>query len=64
MLALCLLLGADDLYTLPRTLGAIGRWFIAVLNAVVLISLAHGAQRFVVQAGQAESFFQLFGELL
>ena len=48
----------------PRDAWGGRRGLVAVFDAVVLIGLAHRAQRFVVQAGQAEGFFQFFGELL
>src|SRR5271163_1582371 len=48
----------------PRAFGALGSRFVPVFDAVVMVGLAHRAQRFVVQAGQAEAFLQFFGELL
>ena len=49
---------------LPGTLGALWLWLVAILDAVVLICLTHRAQRFVVQAGQAERFFEFLSELV
>src|SRR6266568_8644924 len=48
----------------PWTLRALRSGFVAINDAVVLISFADGPQRFVVQARQPESFFQFFAELL
>jgi hypothetical protein len=59
-----LLFGSDDFHALPGTLRALRLRLVAILDAVVLIRLANRAERFVVQAGKAQSFFQFFGELL
>jgi len=42
---------------LPRTLGTLRFRFVAVLNAIIVVGLAHRSERFVVKSGQAESFF-------
>ena len=47
----------------PRDASAFRR-FITIDNTVILVGLAHRPQRFVIQAGQSQAFFQFFGELL
>src|SRR5215469_9368253 len=58
------LLSGNHPHPLPRPLGPFWRGLVAIDDAVVLIGFADGTQRFVVEAGQVECFFQFFGELL
>ena len=56
--ACCFLCGS---LRFPRTLWPIRGGFSAVLHAVVVVLFADRAERFVIEAGGAESFFQFFG---
>src|ERR1700733_2528818 len=48
----------------PRPLRTIYRRFVVVLKPVVMVGVAHRAQRLVVKAGQPQRDFQLFGKRL
>jgi len=48
----------------PGPLGALSFRQVAVLHPVINVAVAHGAQRFVVQADIADGFAQLFREFV
>src|SRR5580698_1248462 len=56
--------GCLYLYRFPRALWTLHFRLVAVFDAIVLVRIADCAERFVVEAGESERFFQLFGELL
>src|SRR5215469_18649565 len=59
------LLGGDGFARrFPGTLGAVGLRLVAILDAIVVVGFAHRAQRFVVEAGQAECLLQFLGKLM
>src|SRR5271154_7322650 len=51
-------------YCFPRPLGTLYLRLVTIFDAIVLIGVAYGAERFVIEAGESERFFHFFGELL
>src|ERR1700722_2445207 len=49
-------------FRFPGPLRAIDHGFVAVLDAVVLVRIAHGSQRLVIKAGQSERDFEFLGK--
>src|SRR5581483_1088590 len=49
---------------LPGALRTLRLRLVTVRNAIILIGFADRAQGFVIQAGQPQSFFELFRELV
>src|ERR1700722_8624290 len=58
-------LGCDRLTgNFPRTLRPVHWRFVATLDPVVVVRLAHRSERFVVKAGQSKPYFQFFSKRL
>jgi hypothetical protein len=59
-----ILFPSDYAHSFPRPLRSFSYRLIAANDAVVLVGLTHGAERFVIETWKAERIFQFFSELL